>query len=61
VLGTAVDIGAQIEHVRVTGERRQNVAQIAGRSMPGSILRTKREMAISAPVLPAETQASASP
>jgi hypothetical protein len=36
-------------------------AQIAGRSMPGSIFSTKREIAISAPVLPAETQASASP
>ena len=38
-----------------------SAAQMAGRSMPGSILRTKREIAISAPVLPAETQASASP
>src|SRR6266481_6715394 len=34
---------------------------IAGRSMPGSILRTKRDTAISAPVLPALTQACASP
>ena len=32
---------------------------IAGRSMPGSVLSTKRAMAISAPVLPAETQACA--
>ena len=38
-----------------------NGAQIAGRSMPGNIFSTKREIAISAPVLPAETQASASP
>ncbi len=34
---------------------------IAGRSMPGSVLSTKRAMAISAPVLPAETQACADP
>jgi hypothetical protein len=34
---------------------------IAGRSMPGRVLRTKRAVAISAPVFPAETQASASP
>src|SRR5438309_1521639 len=36
-------------------------AMIAGRSIPGSILRTKRDTAISAPVLPALTQACASP
>ena len=30
---------------------------IAGRSIPGSVFRTKREIAISAPVLPALTQA----
>ena len=29
--------------------------------MPGSVFSTKREVAISAPVLPAETQALASP
>ena len=34
---------------------------IAGRSMPGRVLSTKRAVAISAPVLPALTQASASP
>ena len=34
---------------------------IAGRSIPGSVLSTKRAMAISAPVLPAETQACALP
>ena len=34
---------------------------MAGLSMPGSVLRTKREMAIRAPVFPALTQASASP
>ena len=34
---------------------------IAGRSMPGSVFRTKRAMLISAPVLPAETQPCASP
>ena len=34
---------------------------IAGRSMPGSVFSTKREIAISAPVLPALTQACASP
>src|SRR5439155_737342 len=38
-----------------------SAAMIAGRSMPGSILRTKRDTAISAPVLPALTQACASP
>ena len=32
---------------------------IAGRSIPGSIFSTKREIAISAPVLPAETHACA--
>src|SRR6185503_17379805 len=36
-------------------------AAIAGRSMPGSVFSTKREMAISAPVLPALTQACAAP
>ncbi len=34
---------------------------MAGRSMPGRVFRTKREMAISAPVLPAETAAWAQP
>ena len=34
---------------------------IAGRSMPGSVFSTKRAIAISAPVLPAETQACAAP
>ena len=34
---------------------------MAGRSMPGSVFSTKREIAISAPVLPALTQACASP
>ena len=34
---------------------------IAGRSMPASVLSTKREIAIRAPVLPALTQACASP
>ncbi len=34
---------------------------IAGRSMPGKVLSTNREVAMSAPVLPALTQASASP
>src|SRR3989440_5837209 len=38
-----------------------NAAMIAGRSIPGSVLRTKRDTAISAPVLPALTQACASP
>ena len=37
------------------------IAAIAGREMPGSVFSTKRAMAISAPVLPAETAASASP
>ena len=36
-------------------------AAIAGRSMPSSIFRLKRDIAISAPVLPAETATSASP
>jgi hypothetical protein len=34
---------------------------MAGRSMPGSVRSTKREIAISAPVFPALTQACASP
>jgi hypothetical protein len=38
-----------------------SVLQIAGRSMPGRVFRTKREIAISAPVLPADTAAWASP
>ena len=36
-------------------------AAIAGRSMPGSILRLNLAIAISAPVLPADTATSASP
>ena len=42
----------------VTPVRVGSCEAIAGRSTPGSVLRTKREIAISAPVLPAETQAS---
>ena len=38
-----------------------HMAAMAGREMPGSVFSTKRAMAISAPVLPAETAASASP
>ena len=38
-----------------------HIAAMAGREMPGSVLRMKRAMAISAPVLPADTAASASP
>ena len=34
---------------------------IAGRSIPGNVLSTKREIAMSAPVFPALTQACASP
>ena len=34
---------------------------MAGRSMPGMVLRTKRAVAMSAPVLPAETAACALP
>ena len=34
---------------------------MAGRSMPGSVFSANFAMAISAPVLPADTQASASP
>ena len=37
------------------------IAAIAGRSMPGSMRRQNRAIAISAPVLPAETATSASP
>ena len=33
---------------------------MAGRSIPGSVFSTKREIAISAPVLPADTAAHAS-
>src|SRR6266852_166071 len=36
-----------------------HTAAIAGRSMPGSVRRQKRAIAISAPVLPAETATSA--
>ena len=38
-----------------------HTAAIAGRSMPGSVRRQNRAIAISAPVLPAETATSASP
>src|SRR5690606_6599454 len=38
-----------------------NVDMIAGRSMPGNVLSTKREIAINAPVLPALTHASTLP
>ena len=38
-----------------------HTAAIAGRSMPGSVRRQKRAIAISAPVLPAEIATSASP
>ena len=38
-----------------------HIAAIAGRSMPGSMRRQNRAIAISAPVLPAETATSASP
>ncbi len=37
------------------------MAAMAGRDMPGMVFSTKRAMAISAPVLPAETAAWASP
>src|SRR5258706_8820317 len=46
---------------RVTPLRVGNCEAIAGRSMPGRVLSTKREIAISAPVLPADTQACATP
>ena len=45
----------------VTPLRVGSCEAIAGRSTPGSVFRTKREIAIRAPVLPAETQASARP
>ncbi len=38
-----------------------SAAMIAGRSMPGRVFSTKRAVAMSAPVLPALTQACASP
>src|SRR6476660_4159494 len=38
-----------------------HTAAIAGRSIPGSVRRLKRAIAISAPVLPADTATSASP
>ena len=46
-----------IDSPRRVGHR----AAIAGRSMPGMVLRLNLAIAISAPVLPAETAASASP
>ena len=45
----------------VTPFRVGSCEAIAGRSTPGSVFSTNREIAISAPVLPAETQASARP
>ena len=45
------------ESPRVVGQ----IAAIAGRSMPGSMRRQNRAIAISAPVLPADTATSASP
>ena len=45
----------------VTPLRVGNCDAIAGRSMPGSVFSTKRAMAMSAPVLPADTQACAVP
>jgi hypothetical protein len=60
VLGAAIDVGAEIEHVGAPFA--DGIAlMMAGRSTCGSILSTKRAVAISAPVLPALTQASASP
>ncbi len=45
----------------VTPVRVGSCEAIAGRSMPGSVFSTKRAIAISAPVLPADTQACAVP
>ena len=45
----------------VTPLRVGNCDAMAGRSMPGNVFSTKRAMAISAPVLPADTQACAVP
>ena len=45
----------------VTPLRVGSCEAMAGRSMPGSVLSTKREIAISAPVLPADMQACATP
>ena len=59
--GGAVDVGAEVEHVGVAACSVGSTVAIAGRSMPGSVFSTKREIAISAPVLPALTQACASP
>ena len=46
--------------VRCSLSEGRNLA-MAGRSMPGMVLRTKRAVAIRAPVLPADTAACALP
>jgi hypothetical protein len=54
---TAINIGAQVQHIGADRVREGRVRrQMAGRSMPGSVFNTKRETAIRAPVLPAETR-----
>ena len=55
------DRGADIEHDRTRPCSVGHSAAIAGRSMPSIIFRLNRAIAISAPVLPAETATSASP
>ena len=55
------DVGAEVEHDAVASTGSATAPAMAGRSMPGMVLRTSLAMAISAPVLPAETAASASP
>ena len=55
------DRGADIEHDRFRRAASARCAAIAGRSMPAIVRRQNFDIAISAPVLPAETATSASP
>ena len=61
MLGVGADRGAEIEHDAFAPAASATAPAIAGRSMPGSVLRLNFAIAISAPVLPAETATSASP
>ena len=55
------DVGAEVEHDAVRASTVGHCPAIAGRSMPGMVLRISLAIAIRAPVLPAETAKSASP
>ena len=60
MLRVAADRGADVEHDRFAAHRRP-IAAIAGRSIGAIVCRQNLAIAISAPVLPAETAQSAAP